>query len=109
MRTVFDVLRRPLVTEKSTSLKDNDNQVVFETAKWASKYEIKSAVKSLFGVDVMSVQTMNCRGKQKRIGKIVGKKRNWKKAVIKFKSGADVDTLGVMTPVVPDESGGAKE
>ena len=109
MKTIYDVLRRPIVTEKSTKLKDNNNQIVFEVMQNASKYEIKNAVKFLFNVSPISVQTINCRGKQKRIGKNIGKKRNWKKAIINLKSETDVNALGVVTSISSSESGDVKE
>jgi len=102
MKTVYEILRRPIVTEKSTKLKDY-NQVVFEVGKFASKYEIRNAFTFLFNINPLSVQTMNCRGKKKRIGKNAGKKRNWKKAIINLKNGVDVDALGILNNAVIDE------
>lgn len=106
MKTIYDVLRAPKVTEKSTAMKSENNQVVFEVASWANKHEIKAAVEGLFKVGVDSIRTMVYRGKTKRLGKFVGQRSNWKKAIVTLKSGADVDVFGVFqeTPEVPTET-----
>ncbi len=102
MATLFEVLRRPLVTEKATSLKENDKQVALEVAIWATKDQIRLAAQKLFKVDVLNVRTMVCRGKTKRVGKHSGKQRNWKKAILTVKEGADVDAFGFVA-TVPEE------
>lgn len=86
-----EVLRRPVaLTEKATKLKER-NQVVFEVVRAANKSEIKQAVESLFGVKVLSVNTMLYRGKERRMGRGYGKLHNWKKAVVTLKEGDTID------------------
>jgi large subunit ribosomal protein L23 len=80
----YDVVIRPIVTEKSSLVKDSSNQYVFEVRRDANKIEIKKAVEKLFKVKVLSVRVANMEGKEKRLGKNVGKRPDWKKAVVKL-------------------------
>jgi large subunit ribosomal protein L23 len=80
----YDIIRRPIVTEKSSLMKDNENQYVFEVATTANKIEIAKAVEQLFKVKVMSVRVMNIEGKKRRLGKSSGKRPDWRKAVVKL-------------------------
>jgi large subunit ribosomal protein L23 len=80
----YDVVIRPIVTEKSSSLKEAANQYVFEVQRNANKIEIKKAVEKLFKVKVLSVRVANMEGKEKRLGKHSGKRPDWKKAVVKL-------------------------
>ena len=91
MKDSYSVLKRPLITEKSNFLKEGLNQVVFEVDKKANKIEIKKAVEKLFKVSVVKVHTLHMRGKTKRMGRILGKKPNWKKAIVTLKEGERVD------------------
>ena len=91
MKSVYAVLRRPIITEKSTSMKELDNQVVFGVDKRASKPEIRAAVERLFGVRVKTVNTMIAAGKPKRFGRIMGRKAPFKKAVVTLHDGEDLD------------------
>ena len=100
---LYDVLRRPLLTEKSTAMKDGDRKVALEVATWADKSQVKRAAEKFFGVEVLSVNTMVCRGKVKRVGKFVGKKNNWKKAIVTLAAGSDVDAFG-SAPQVPQQA-----
>ncbi len=86
---IFRVLKRPLVTEKTNDLRDTDNQYVFEVNPDANKVEIRQAVESIFGVRVTDVRTVNVRGKVKRFRRQLGKRPNWKKAIVTL-SGDDV-------------------
>ena len=79
----YDVIVRPIVTEKSSLLKDGGNQYVFEVARTANKIEIAKAVERLFKVKVMSVHVMNMEGKKRRLGKFSGKRPDWRKAIVK--------------------------
>ena len=79
----YDVIVRPIVTEKSSLLKDGGNQYVFEVARTANKIEIAKAVERLFKVKVMSVRVMNMGGKKRRLGKSSGKRPDWRKAIVK--------------------------
>ncbi len=95
MHDMYKVIRRPIVTEKATALKAEANKVVFEVAGWANKIEIRNAVEKIFSVKVSDVQTLRYRGKQKRIGRHVGLRQNWKKAVVSLAEGHDIDVLGM--------------
>lgn len=78
-----DIIRRPIVTEKSMD-QTADKKYTFEVAKGANKIEIKKAVEEIFKVEVEKVTTINYKGKPKRQGVFVGKRADWKKAVVKL-------------------------
>ena len=80
----YDIVLRPIVTEKSSLLKEGSNQYVFEVATTANKIEIAKAVEQLFKVKVLSVRVMNMEGKERRLGKHTGKRSDWRKAVVKL-------------------------
>jgi len=89
--TAEKIIRRPIaLTEKAARIKVEQNQVVFEVALYANKLEIKDAVEKLFDVKVASVNTLVQRGKTKRMGKGVAKRRNWKKAIVTLREGSDI-------------------
>ena len=79
----YDIILRPIVTEKSSLAKEARNQYVFEVARTANKIEIAKAVELLFKVKVLSVQVMNMEGKKRRLGKFSGKRSDWRKAIVK--------------------------
>jgi large subunit ribosomal protein L23 len=81
------VIRRPLITEKATRLKDASNTVCFEVARDANKIEIARAVQTLFGVKVAQVRVANREGKWKRMGRFVGQRKAWKKAYVRLAPG----------------------
>ncbi len=83
----YQIILRPIITEKSTLLKDKNREVCFEVAKKANKAEIKKAVEQLFKVKVESVRTQHNVGKWRRVGRNEGKTKNWKKAYVKLKEG----------------------
>jgi large subunit ribosomal protein L23 len=83
----YKIIIKPILTEKSTKLKEDNNLLCFMVARDANKIEIKKAVEALFKVKVDSVRTMNRRGKIKRVGRSEGKRPDWKKAYIKLKKG----------------------
>ena len=85
-----NILVKPMLTEKS-SLAKEENKYFFQVRPDASKIEIKKAIKELFKVDVTSVNTTNYQGKKKRLGKFIGKKPNWKKAIITLKEGESIN------------------
>jgi large subunit ribosomal protein L23 len=91
--TPFRVLRRAVVTEKSSAMKELKNKVVFEVEKAATKGQIKTAVEKAFNVKVLRVNTMVVPGKMKRMGKHEGKLSNWKKAVVTLKAGDKVEVM----------------
>lgn len=80
----YDIIIRPVITEKSTNLKDQSNQYVFEVHKDANKIEVKRAVEKLFKVKVLSVRMINMKGKKRRIGRFMGKRSDWKKAIVRI-------------------------
>lgn len=81
MKTAQDIILKPVITEKSMDLLP-DGKYTFKVAKDANKLEIKQAVETLFGVEVLKVNTVNCRGRQKRVGRFVGSTASWKKAIV---------------------------
>jgi large subunit ribosomal protein L23 len=87
MKNVYEVIRRPLITEKTTALKETQRSLCFEVHKDASKPEIKKAVESLFGVKVQDVRVANVHGKVKRQGRYMGRRPDWKKAYVVLKPG----------------------
>jgi large subunit ribosomal protein L23 len=90
--TPEQVIRRPItLTEKSNQLRTNNNQVIFEVARTANKVEIREAIQKLFKVGVEAVNTMNYRGKDRRMGRGYAKMQNWKKAVVTLKAGDNID------------------
>ena len=86
-----DIVRRPLITEKTTIQKDEFNQVSFEVAPKANRIEIKRAIEDVFNVRVATVRTMQIRGKLKRRGRILGRRRSWKKAVVTLMPGERIE------------------
>jgi len=104
MRSPEQIIKRPLLTEKGTLLKETGgnpqgeldpetvkSQLLFEVAKDANKVEIRHAVEKLWNVDVISVRTVIVRGKAKRVGRFMGKISNWKKAVVTIAPGQNVE------------------
>jgi large subunit ribosomal protein L23 len=86
----YDVIRRPLVTEKGVAKKDEERTLCFEVAQEASKTQVKSAVERLFKVKVEEVRTANFEGKMRRRGRFVGYRSDWKKAYVRLKKGEKV-------------------
>ncbi len=88
---LMTVLLAPLVSEKSTMIADRNEQVAFRVTQDATKPEIKAAVELLFKVQVESVQVANAKGKKKRFGRFIGRRRNWKKAYVCLKPGQEIN------------------
>jgi large subunit ribosomal protein L23 len=88
---LMQVLLAPQVSEKSTLVAEKNEQVVFRVASDATKPEIKAAVELLFKVQVESVQVLNVKGKEKRFGKFMGRRNNWKKAYVSLKPGQEIN------------------
>jgi large subunit ribosomal protein L23 len=82
-----EVIRRPLVTEKTTTLREDGRTMVFEVSRDANKIEIKQAIEKLLGAKVLDVRTANAHGKMKRQGRFVGRRSDWKKAYVKLREG----------------------
>lgn len=87
MKDQYRIIVRPLITEKSTRLKDKNKEICFEVDPQANKTEIKKAVEHLFKVKVESIRTMSRTGKKKRVGRSSGKTKDWKRAYIKLREG----------------------
>ncbi len=88
---LMNIVVAPVISEKSTRLADSEGRFVFKVRKNATKPQIKKAIELLFEVEVDSVQVLNVRGKQKRFGRHMGKRPDWKKAYIRLKPGHDID------------------
>ena len=86
-----NVLEAPIISEKSTVAAEKDKQFVFKVQKQATKKQVKSAVEMMFSVEVDSVRVLNVKGKQKRFGKTLGQRSDWKKAYVKLKPGHDIE------------------
>lgn len=86
-----DIIKRPLVTEKTTIQKDVANQVSFEVDRRANRIQIQKAIENVFNVKVAKVRTMRMRGKVKRRGRFIGKQRDWKKAIVSLMPGERID------------------
>ena len=91
MKSPYDIIKKPLVSEKNQILKELANQVVFEVAASANKIEIRRAVEQLFKVRVQKVHTLIMRGKDRRVGRNFGRTSNWKKAVVTLRAGENIE------------------
>jgi len=87
MKDPYNVILRPIITEKSTLLKEKNREVCFEVDPRANKIEIKRAIEQLFKIKVENVRVQNKRGKRRRVGRNEGRKKDWKKAYVKLKEG----------------------
>jgi large subunit ribosomal protein L23 len=94
---VNEVIRAPVVTEKSDKLRESENAYTFEIARQATKNDVKAALKAIYKVDAESIRTAVVRGKNKRVGRSAGRRPNWKKAIVTLKEGQKIDLfdLGV--------------
>ncbi len=90
MITIHDVLKRPVVTEKGITKKEEERTLCFEVAAGANKIQVKQAVEKLFNVRVQEVRTANFEGKIRRRGRFAGYKSDWKKAYVKLEPGQKV-------------------
>ena len=88
---MYQIIKRPHVSEKSALLGDAANQAVFQVATDANKSEIKQAVEQLFNVKVADVRTVNMKGKSKRMGMRQGRRSDWKKAYVSLEQGHEID------------------
>jgi large subunit ribosomal protein L23 len=91
MRDPRQIVLRPLVTEKATTLKDEHNQVSFQVAMDANKVEVRQAVEAIFKVKVTGVRTQVVFGKEKRMGRHQGRRPSWKKAVVTLGAGSKIE------------------
>jgi large subunit ribosomal protein L23 len=93
MRHPEEVILRPMVTEKSSMLQESSNQVVFRVVKDANKIEIRTAVEKLFSVKVLSVNTVRTPTRSRRVGRNMGRRPSWKKAIIRLRDGDSIEGL----------------
>ncbi|MBN2256000.1 MAG: 50S ribosomal protein L23 [Deltaproteobacteria bacterium] len=91
---LYSVIKRPIVTEKTTAARDEGNKYFFEVDRRATKIDIRNSVEKIFKVKVVDVRTINVMGKKKRVGRTMGKRRNWKKAVITLAPGNTIEIFG---------------
>jgi large subunit ribosomal protein L23 len=87
----YDIIHGPVVTEKTTLQKEIDNQVTFKVDKKANRVDIKDAVERNFNIKVKQVRTIQVKGKVKQRGKIIGKKEDWKKAIVTLMPGQKIE------------------
>ncbi|MGV8073699.1 MAG: 50S ribosomal protein L23 [Syntrophobacteraceae bacterium] len=90
-KKTYQILKRPLITEKSTTQKEIHNKLFFEVDRRANKIEIKEAVERMFKVDVLGISTIIVCGKEKRVGKHFTVRPDWKKAIVTIKPGQRVE------------------
>ena len=88
---IYQIIKEPHITEKATLQKEWSNQISFKVHKQANKIEIRRAVEMLFKTKVVDVKVMNVRGKQRRVGKYMGKRPDWKKAIVTLGPGENVE------------------
>lgn len=91
----YDIIKEPIITEKSMQLKEQYNKYTFKVAPNANKIEIKNAVEALFNVKVLSVNTINVLPKNKRVGQYAGKTSVYKKAICKLADGNKIDAFEI--------------
>ena len=93
MKTAYDVILAPLITEKLARLTEKGNVVVFKVHRDANKIQIRAAVQEIWKVDVKRVRTLNSEGKLKRLGRFVGRRSDWKKAIVTLAEGQTIPDL----------------
>lgn len=91
MSEVHEIIKRPIITEKSTIERETQNIVTFAVAPRANKLQIRRAVEELFNVEVIRVRTQSVRGKIRRVGKHSGRKPSWKKARVELRQGDSIE------------------
>lgn len=94
-RRLAFILKAPIISEKSTNQAEKDKIFAFKIEKNASRTEVKAAVELMFNVEVESVRVLNVIGKQKRFGRMLGVRSDWKKAYVKLKAGHDIDFTAI--------------
>jgi large subunit ribosomal protein L23 len=87
----YGIIRRPLITEKTSIQKEQSNQITFEVDRRANRVEIKRAIEKIFKVNVAHIRTMQVKGKTKQRGRIIGKRRDWKKAIATLLPGERIE------------------
>lgn len=87
----YGIIKRPLITEKTSIQKEQSNQITFEVDRMANRIEIKRAIEKIFKVNVAHIRTMQVKGKKKQRGRIIGKRRDWKKAIVTLLPGERIE------------------
>ncbi|MDR3049056.1 MAG: 50S ribosomal protein L23 [Elusimicrobiota bacterium] len=87
---IRNIIKKPIVTEKASLLKENSNKYTFAVDGDANKFQIKQAIESLFNVTVESVHTANYKGKLKKVGAHTGYRSDWKKAIVQLQKGQEI-------------------
>lgn len=90
---LLQIIEAPIISEKSTRVAEKHHQALFRVVSDATKAEIKAAVQQLFQVEVESVQVINVKGKHKRSGRFIGKRKDWKKAYVCLKAGQELNLV----------------
>jgi|YNPBryunderm2012_1023409.scaffolds.fasta_scaffold13774_3 large subunit ribosomal protein L23 len=90
---IYKIIKRPIITEKTTKLKQQQNSYIFEVDINATKSQVKEAIEKLFNVDVEDVRTIIIKGKLRRYGRYEGYKPDWKKAIVKIKQGQNIKQI----------------
>ncbi len=91
MKNQFGFISKPYITEKVLLLNEEQNKVVFKIDKTVNKIELKKAIESIFNVTVEAINTLNVRGKKKRLGRWEGRRADWKKAIVTLKEGDTIE------------------
>jgi large subunit ribosomal protein L23 len=88
---IYQIIKEPHITEKANIQKGETNQVTFKVHREANKIEIRQAVETLLKTKVLDVKTMNVRGKRRRMGRTMGRKPHWKKAIVRLAPGQNIE------------------
>ena len=91
MKDMYQIIKRPIITEKSTLQKEFTNKLAFEVDPKANKIEIKQSVEKLFNVKVLNVRSLKVKGKKKRMGRWEGRSKSWKKAIVTLRPGDHIE------------------
>ncbi|RKX66106.1 MAG: 50S ribosomal protein L23 [Thermodesulfobacteriota bacterium] len=91
MKDMYQIIKRPIITEKSTLQKEFTNKLAFEVDPKANKIEIKQSVEKLFNVKVLNVRILKVKGKKKRMGRWEGRSKSWKKAIVTLRPGDHIE------------------
>jgi len=88
---IYQVIKEPHIAEKGSLQKEINNQITFKVDRRANKVEIRRAIETLFKTKVLHVRTMNMKGKKRRVGRNIGKRPDWKKAIVKLAPGENIE------------------
>jgi large subunit ribosomal protein L23 len=87
----YQIIKKPIITEKATKQKEQVNQLTFEVDRHANKILVRNAIENIFKVKVLSVTVINVKGKKRMVGRNVGKKPDWKKAIVRLAPGENIE------------------